>query len=131
MFRPQGLHLISAIPSTEYCGRSLTPDCVFSSQELSQIKDELLNCSTVGHRFAIIEAFLFGKFNRDLVDERVDFAVEAIHSGHWDLDTLSETVCLSTRRFRELFSSQTGFSPAYFNKIFILFFTSFKYGASF
>jgi AraC-like DNA-binding protein len=118
MFKPHGLHLISGIPSCEYRGSSFeAADCVFSPQELSQIKDRLLNCKNLDHRYAVMEQFLFGKFRHDLVDIRVDFAIEACHSRDWDLNKLSDKVCLSPRRFRELFSNQTGFSPAYFKKL--------------
>ena len=117
MFKPHGLHLISRIPSSEYRGYSFEADCIFSPQELSRIKDRLLNCQNPDRRFTLMEQFLFGKFRHDLVDARVDFAIKAYHHRDWDPVTISDKVCLSPRRFRELFSNQTGFSPAYYKKL--------------
>jgi AraC-like DNA-binding protein len=117
MFKPHGLHLISGIPLGEFRGNSLEADCVFSPLELSRVKDRLLNCKNPDHRFALMEQFLNGKFRHDLLDTRVDFAIKAYHQVDWDPVTMSDRVCLSPRRFRELFSNQTGFSPAYYKKL--------------
>ena len=125
MFKPHGLHLISGIPSSEYRGNSFQADSVFSAQELSRIKDRLLNCKNPDRRYAIMEQFLFNKFRPDLFDPRVDLAIKAYQNGDIDLNAMSDKVCLSARRFRELFSIQTGLSPGYYKKL-IRFFRSAK-----
>ena len=117
MFKPHGLHLITGIPSNEYRGNSFVADSVFTAQEISEIKDRLLDCKGRDHRFVLMERFLVGKFKHDLADPRVDFAIKAFSKGDWDLKSLSEEVCLSPRRFRELFTNQTGFSPSYYKKL--------------
>ena len=117
MFKPHGLYLINGIPASEYRGSSYMADCIFSPQDISQIKDKLLSCTNLVQRFVVMEKFLIGKFRNDLVDPRVDFAIKAYNHKDWDLNSMSDKVCLSPRRFRELFSNRTGFSPVYYKKL--------------
>jgi AraC-like DNA-binding protein len=117
-FKPFGLYSLKAIPMYELKNTSLTLDTFFSDRESEELLDRLYHANELADKFWEVETFLSERINANLFDDRLNFALSLIHkSPSQTMDSLSKSVCLSPRRFRELFSDQTGFSPSFYKKI--------------
>ena len=117
MFKPNGLHLVSGIPASEYPNLTLNPDCIFPKSEIDLLRESLLECMDNQKRFFLIERFLAKKLNENLFDDRLTATLKLLDKPSMGLDQLCDYACLSPRRFRELFRNQTGYSPMFYKKI--------------
>ncbi|MTI40891.1 helix-turn-helix domain-containing protein [Fulvivirga lutimaris] len=117
-FKPIGLYCLKAIPMSELQNTSLTLDVFFSRSENDELLDRIYTCQSLKAKFATIERFLSAKINPELFDDRLKLALSLIKKTDApSMDYLSDAVCLSSRRFRELFSTHTGFSPSFYKKV--------------
>ncbi|MFY0689275.1 MAG: AraC family transcriptional regulator [Cyclobacteriaceae bacterium] len=116
-FKPFGMYCIKGIPMHELQNTSMTLDMFISSSWVEELLDRLYTAPNLLARFVEVEKFLFNIINPDLWDERMPHAVALIKKlDTTNIDELSSAVCLSSRRFRELFSTHTGFSPGFYKK---------------
>ena len=117
-FKPYGLYSLKGIPITELQKTSMTLDLLFSPSESEELLDRVYSSHTLLAKFTEVEKFLSHHITQGLLDDRLPFAVSLIKELKApSIDFLSNAVCLSTRRFRELFSEHTGLSPAFYKKI--------------
>jgi AraC-like DNA-binding protein len=115
--RPFGLFPLLGIPLQEFNFKPVSLDAVFTTTESDNLIDQLHHCKTIREKFLHVEKFLLDRINTDLLDNRVIQAATIMKATSTGMDSLSNEVCLSNRRFRELFSYHTGFSPNFFKKL--------------
>ncbi len=117
-FKPFGLYSFKGIPATEYQNITLTLDIFFSGSESEELLDRMYSLSSLSSKFRELEKFLSLRINSNCIDDRIFHAVNLFkNSITHTMDDLSNEVCLSPRRFRELFSEHVGFSPSFYKKI--------------
>ena len=108
--------MLKGIPMTELQNTTLTLDLFFSHREIEELMDRIYFLPDLKAKFLELESFLLKRFDHNLFDERIPYAVSLLNTCEYSIDQLSHAICLSPRRFREIFSEQTGFSPAFYKK---------------
>lgn len=116
--KPFGFYYLKQMPSTDLCNKILTLDTFFKSSECEMLLDKLLSSSSPEKIFETMESFLSERLDLDRFDNRLPYSISLIKKQQdIGLDHLSDAVCLSPRRFRELFRNMTGLSPSYNKKV--------------
>ena len=117
VFKAFGLRCITGIPMTELHNTVLTLDDIVSPRLNHGLLDRLYDSTTPENLFIEVERFISDRIDRKFIDPRVQMATALINqAGSPELDDVCRAVCLSPRRFRELFMEDTGFSPGFFKK---------------
>ena len=117
-FKPFGLYSIKSIPATEFQNVSLTLDIFFTRGESEELLDRIYSLTSLSAKFMELEKFLSSHIDLNSIDNRIHHTVALLKSSNPQaIDDLSDEVCLSPRRFRELFSERIGFSPSFYKKI--------------
>ncbi len=116
-FKPFGVYSLKGIPMNELQNTSMSLDLFVSQSGSDELLDRIYRSPTLTDQFLEVEKFLSTHIKHTLWDERLPFVVSLIKKlDSPSVDFLSDAVCLSTRRFRELFSAHTGFSPGFYRK---------------
>ncbi len=116
--KPYGLYYLRGCPVHELQNTSMDLDLFFSKSESEELFDRVFEATTLLEKFRQVERFLARHVNIELFEERISSAVFLLKKENsTDLNSISDTICLSPRRFRELFSERVGLSPAFYKKI--------------
>ena len=117
-FKPYGLYYFTGIAQTNFPNEILSLGDIFSRLEHDELLGRIYDSKSTLDIFETIEQFLADRIKTHLFNDRVNHAVLLMKSNlKISIRELSEELCLSTRRFREIFHATTGFSPSYIRKI--------------
>ncbi len=117
-FNSYGLYYLKHIPAQELHDSLFNPNILFSESDLSRIKCQLKELSSIEQKFIVLESFLIQRIELTNFDSRLPFAIATLKSKqHISLDKLSESLCISNRGLQKLFKKYVGMSPVYFRKI--------------
>ena len=109
--------MIKGIPMTELQNTTLTLDLFFSPSDIDILLDRIYSSPDLNTQLLVLEGFLLKHLKQDLFDERIPHIITLLKNSHnYSVDQISNAVCLSPRRLREIFCKQTGFSPAFYKK---------------
>ncbi len=117
-FNSYGLYYLNPIPAQELHDSLSDPNIFFSESDLSRIKCQLKELTSIEQKFIALELFLVQRIELTDLDSRLPFAINALKSKQYvSLDKLSESLCISNRGLQKLFKKYVGMSPVYFRRI--------------
>ncbi|MEO1254779.1 MAG: AraC family transcriptional regulator [Bacteroidota bacterium] len=116
-FKPFGIHAFKGTPMSDLVNSMLDLEFLFKPSECERIKDRLSSAGNISDMFHYLEIFLEKRLKAVEIDKRLPISIELLNQNHISLDAVSEEVCLTSRGFRKLFTSQVGLSPGYYKKI--------------
>jgi len=111
-FKPGGLIPFLEVPAFELAGSTFDPDALWGRMS-HVLHEQLLEPSTVAHRFRLLERWLLSRFNPSRVDKGVARSIKELEraSGDVPITTLARAADLSPRQYRRRFEQAVGLAP--------------------